>query len=161
MRRNPNKRSDDLRAALQGNGHKANGNHRIEVHNGLARPSIELCKPCELSLRCLSGKQVTDSQAYAEKRPCCRRQSLVRFYYHGTCCLTFDRNVRQVTDHNKYGYSVTTSGNIRKYLNALWDCEDDLGVGPLDLSYSRIDEIIKAFKSYRPKNDGDELWLPV
>jgi len=150
--RNSNKRSDDLRHAIR-TGCKANGNHRIEIVDGLVPPGVELCANCNLSLRCLSGEQISQEKAKAEERACARDRNLIRFYYHASCCLTFNSATRLITDHNMYGYSVTTSGNIRKYINALWDNFDYL-----DLSYSRIDEIIKAFKTH---SGEDDLWLSV
>jgi hypothetical protein len=152
-RRTSNKRSDDLAAALRNGGHKSNGNHRIEIVNGLLPPSVELCKDCNLNLRCLASDQISPDRAFKEERSCCRDRNLINFYYHSSCCLTFDRARRKVTDHKMYGYSVTTSGNIRKYLHALWD-----NFSYLDLSYSRIDEIIQAFKAH---NEEAELWLDV
>lgn len=116
-------------------------------------PSVELCKDCNLNLRCLASDQISTERAFKEERACCRESNRINFYYHNSCCLTFDRARRKVTDHKMYGYSVTTSGNIRKYLHALWD-----NFSYLDLSYSRIDEIIKAFKAH---SEEDELWLDV
>lgn len=147
------KRSQDLHEALRNGGHKSNGNHRIEIIDGLASPRVELCQDCNLNLRCLASGQISKERAFREERACCRDWNLINFYYHSSCCLTFNQATRKITDHNMYGFSVTTSSSIRKYVNALWE-----NFSYLHLSYSRIDEIIKAFKTH---SEDHELWLDV
>jgi len=83
-----------------------------------------------------------------------QNRNLVAFRYHGTVCLSCDVAAKTVTDHGMYGYSVTTSGNIRKYLNALAD-----NFPELNLTGARIDELIHAFKADTSKVHG--LWHHV
>jgi len=116
-------------------------------------PSFDLCQPCELNLRCLGGTQIHATQALEENRLCVRHRNLIEFRYHGTVCLTCDLAAKTVTDHRMYGFSVTTSGNIRKYLNALAD-----NFPELNLTGTRIDELICAFKADTSK---DGLWHHV
>lgn len=142
-------RSDDLKALLRSGKHeKSNGNHRIELTRGQRDPHITLCQECELALRCLGGKPIDAWQAHQEKRRCSyeQDQTIINFYYHGTCCLTLDLTNRRLTDQGQYGRSVTTTCSIRAYLNAVYD-----NFSHLNIPYSRIDEIMKTFKKAREK----------
>lgn len=147
-------RSDDLSVLLRsGKTEKRNGNHRVELAKGQHDPEITFCQDCELALRCLSGKPIDAWQAHQEKRRCSyeQDQTIVNFYYHGTCCLTLDLTNRRLTDNGQYGRSVTTTCSIRSYLNAVFD-----NFSHLNLSSTRIDEIMKIFKKAKEKT-----WVSV
>jgi hypothetical protein len=147
-------RSDDLAQLLRsGKDAKHNGNHRVTISAGIKDPGILLCQGCELALRCLSGPQISAWQAHDEQRRCAQDQerTIVKFYYHGTCCLTLDLANRRLTDEGQYGRSVTTTCSIRAYLNAVFS-----NFSHLNLSYTRIDEIMKIFKKAK-----ETTWVNV
>lgn len=147
-------RSDELAELLRtGRREKRNGHQRIEIVAGLKLPAILLCQGCELALRCLVGPQISPWQAHDEHRRCAYQQerAIINFYYHATCALTVDRSNRRLTDNGEYGHSVTTTCNIRKYLQATMD-----NFPEYNLTYPRIDEIMKMFKKAKEK-----IWVDV
>ena len=114
----PNKRCDDLKVALL-RGECSNGNHRIKTGEGVLQRDT-WCQPCPDSLRCfLVGRTIDVHEAIAKKYPCVNDRKYIFFYYHGACCLTFDRDGCRVNDWGYWGYSITTSRAIRWYLVAL------------------------------------------
>jgi hypothetical protein len=150
-------RTKDLRQARNSaHGSCTNGNHRTEIDEPLwpqaGYPDMQRCQGCALWLLCnTAGEPKPPSELFGSphvdisleqeiaKYPCLRFTKRIRFYYHGTCCIELDVRNRKITDHHKYGYSVTTSRAIRWYLEALND-EGYLA------SRTQVDTLIKAFK---------------
>lgn len=142
-------RSDELAELLRnGKREKRNGNQRIAISPGLRLPGVLLCQRCPLALRCLAGPQLSVWQAHDEHRRCAYKQerAIINFYYHATNALTVDLANRRLTDNYEYGHSMTTTCNIRKYLNAIADNFPEFNLGP-----TRIDEIMKIFKKAKEK----------
>ena len=159
-RDNRNARSKDLdqllrtvRESRYNSGNEiTNGNHRIAREGGAIEPNATMCQPCSQSLYCfLAGKDLDFRQKEKDRTPCYREIKFIRFYYHGTCCLSYDMHKKTVCDHGKWGYSVTTSRSISWYLEALHDNFHDVWLGP-----DRAQELKKAFKKWK-QGDG-EVW---
>jgi hypothetical protein len=149
MMRRPNKRCDDLAVALS-RGQCGNGNHRIKTGEGVLQRDT-WCQPCPDSLRCfLVGRTVDIQEAIAKKYPCVATRRFILFYYHGSCCLTFDTQTKRVNDWGFWGYSITTSRSIRWYLEAL------LWHNYIDMQQT-VEDAIKFFKKDRIRGTNEQL----
>lgn len=123
MKHASNARSDDLERAIHSSTHRyTNGNHRTEIKDTQRAfdPTQETCKHCLLSVRCF-GQQVDLTWALENKCGCVTQKTRIEFYYHESLCLTYECPQNRITDHNMWGYSVTTSRSIGWYLDALVD----------------------------------------
>jgi len=148
-----NKRIDDLARALRTGKDTFNKNHTTMVRDGVrafdaAHPG---CVNCELNLVCMSGRAVDPHQAHYDKRSCAVENTVIHFQYHATVCLTYDITQQRITDHWKYGLSVTTTRSIRWYIEALK--ENDIIPYGFD-----TDALMKTFKM-RTEGKG-EGWIP-
>lgn len=114
--RTKSNRTNDLKQALTC-GLKINGNHRTEVITRTPPPLEEACPVCPLRLVCTSVGPERNRHPGRH----CQTVITAKFFYHGTCCLTFDERERTLDDHGYWGYSITTSRAIRWYVQALWD----------------------------------------
>lgn len=150
MQRRSHNRSVDLAKLLSMRSRSktrvVNGNHIVELAYSFAPPSFELCNGCKYALQCLSSEQMDTHTILNEHMPCVYPMQDVKFYYHETVCLVFNKVNVRVHDDFMYGYSVTTSKNIRYYLEAL---EDNFEY--LKLNRYKIETIIKIFRADKEK----------
>jgi hypothetical protein len=99
----------------------------------------------------LFSSQGSATEAEIAKYPCLRYTRRIRFYYHGTCILTYDVQSQRVTDHGTYGWSVTTSRALRWDLGAL--CDESY------ISPQRREEIYKEMrKNQQGRTDPNAPW---
>lgn len=114
-------RAQELGIALE-EGRARKGNHNVEVTRALLPSDPDLCKPCPSNFQCyLRGVQVSFKKAAQMYAPCVRHQAHIKFFYHSSCCITYDIALGRITDHGYWGYSPTTSRAIGAYLGALWE----------------------------------------
>lgn len=122
----------------------------------LLSPSPLLCVCCSNYLRCMYGYRIQKCHAARDRRPCYRKQGIISFYYDKIHCMTFDKINYRVTDHSMYGKSTEISLYIRKCLNKI-----SKQFPYIRLTKENINNMIQAFRKYRPKKEGDELWLTI